>query len=63
MPRPKSLKEIELVPDIVINPDHYRAGFKGTLDEKGRMSQAVGKEYARCEFYVFIKKGGNEKCV
>lgn len=61
MPRPKALEQIELVPDITINPDKYQAGFKGRVDAKGRMSQAVGKEFANCEYYVFIKKiEGNE---
>ncbi len=56
MPRPKSLEPIELVPNIVINPEHYQAGFMGVVDEKGRMSQSIGKEFANCEFYVFVKK-------
>lgn len=54
MPRPSSLEKIPLVPNIVIDPDSYQAGFKGVIDDKGRMS--IGKEYAGSEFYVFIKK-------
>lgn len=56
MPRPKALEEIELVPDIVINPDYYQTGFKGTIDDKGRVP-TVGIEFAGMEVYVFVKKG------
>lgn len=56
MPRPKSLEEVDLTPFKTIDTDKFKKAYKGTLDEKGRMSQAVGKEFAGCEYYVFIKK-------
>lgn len=55
MPRPKALEQIELVPKIVIDPKSYLAGYKGIVDDKGRI-HTLGLEYAGMEIYVFVRK-------
>lgn len=55
MPRPKSLIDLPLIPDIIIRPEAFDKGFTGKVDSQGRIP-AVGEEYAGNEVYIFIKK-------
>lgn len=60
MPRPKSLKEIPLIPgENIIKSDEFEIGFTGNVDAEGRIPK-VGKDYSGKEVWVFIKKTGKE---
>jgi len=60
MPRPKSLKEIPLIPgENIIKSDEFEIGFTGKVDLEGRIPK-VGKEYSEREVWIFVKKDREE---
>lgn len=53
MARPKKLQEIKITGDIKIPKSTFQTGFSGTIDDWGRI-QTVGKEFAGCEFEIYV---------
>lgn len=55
MPRPRKYKEIQITGDITIPASKFKAGFTGVIDKQGQI-RVIGKEFADCEFEVYVKK-------
>lgn len=54
--RPKSLKEIPLIPgENIIKSEEFVKAYVGFVDAEGRIPK-VGKEFANREAWIFLKK-------
>jgi len=59
MARPRKLEPIKITGNINIKKSEFQAGFAGTIDEWGQI-KTVGKEFAGCEFQIYVKKKESE---
>lgn len=55
MARPRTLEKIVITGNISIPAKTFQVGFRGIVEPDGRI-KTMGKEYAGCEFEVYIKK-------